>query len=165
MTNETDETVVIPVQNDRPIYVPDEDPELTAEEQERIGEAVGKTAPEIELEPGEIDELNDRLKRQMEESSEHLHELTVLARFTPTSFEVWEDGIYARVFRIPGRGPWTAWRVELFPTMASTLPQLLGVFLDRTEALQTASDAVDRLLEEKDDTVDDIPLITESIKP
>ena len=126
-------------------YVPDEDPDLTPTEEMKLEE---KVPPEIDVQPGELEEIQELVTQKFAEMEDHLHRVALLARFVPTDFEIRESGIYARVRRDNDPGGWWVWRAIIFPTREQIIPDVIGLFDERDEALQAATTAVDQLLTE-----------------
>lgn len=130
------------------------DPELAMERVATDEALADEVFPRVEAKPGTMEELTGFIKEKIVELEVHLHRVALVARFVPTDFEIREAGIYARVRRDTDPGGWWVWRAIVFPTREQIIPDVIGLYEDRDEALQAAADTVDQLLKkmETDDT-------------
>lgn len=123
-------------------------------------EADTEEVPRIDATPGEFTELTEMVHGRLTEIGDRIHQQALLARFLPIDFVIHEAGIYVRVRRDNDPGGWFVWRAIVFSTREQIVPDVIGVYEDRDEALQAASDTVDRLLKEIE--TDDTQLIKET---
>lgn len=90
--------------------------------------------------------------RQRELQAEWSQDDVLLARFTPTRYEIRENGAFCEVIRRSGNGGVLEWVVTFHSDPAHFVPDLVGVYPNEEEALREAAQTIDRASEENDDT-------------
>lgn len=111
----------------------------------------GHATPTVDVTPGELDQLASTVRGRLAEVGDEIHLKALLARFVPIDFIISEAGIYVRVRRDTHQGGWFVWRAILFRSYEQIIPDVIGIYDERDEALQAASDTVDRLLKEMEE--------------